>query len=155
MIGFFQNIFHSVNTWNQKQTFSNGIDASSIELGGTSLLDLFYPVGKVWVSRNSTDPGEIVGGTWTRIEDRFLLMAGSTYSAGDTGGAATHTLSISEIPPHTHSYQQKDIAGGSSISGGTNYGESEVSKTTGSQGSGAAHNNMPPYDTFYGWERTA
>lgn len=32
----------------------------------------------------------------------FLLSAGDTYTAGSTGGEATHTLTTNEIPSHTH-----------------------------------------------------
>lgn len=47
-------------------------------------------------------PEEFIGGTWERIEDTFLLAAGNTYVAGQTGGESTHKLTTSEIPSHTH-----------------------------------------------------
>lgn len=55
----------------------------------------FYPIGSIYMSVNSTDPGTLFGGTWVRIEDTFLLASGSTYPADDgthttaTGGAAS------------------------------------------------------------------
>lgn len=61
-----------------------------------------YPVGSIYMSLSSADPGTLFGGTWVRIKDTFLLAAGSSYSAGDTGGEATHKLTTSEIPAHTH-----------------------------------------------------
>lgn len=67
-----------------------------------SLLDKIYPVGSIYMSVNNTSPQSFLGGTWERIQDRFLLSAGSTYSAGTTGGEATHTLTIDEMPSHTH-----------------------------------------------------
>ena len=36
-------------------------------------------------------------GTWEQIKDVFLLAAGDTYSAGSTGGEATHTLTVAEF----------------------------------------------------------
>ncbi len=36
------------------------------------------------------------------LRDRFIVGAGSSYSEGQTGGEATHTLSIGEIPSHNH-----------------------------------------------------
>jgi microcystin-dependent protein len=36
------------------------------------------------------------------LRDRFIIGAGSSYSVGATGGAATHTLTTSEMPSHTH-----------------------------------------------------
>lgn len=34
--------------------------------------------------------------------DRFVVMAGGTYTVDDTGGEAEHTLTIAEIPAHDH-----------------------------------------------------
>ena len=61
-----------------------------------------YPVGSIYMSVTSTSPATLFGGSWERIQDRFLLAAGSSYSAGGTGGAATVTLTTSQIPAHTH-----------------------------------------------------
>ena len=68
-----------------------------------------YPVGSIYMNVNSVNPGTLFGGTWERIQDKFLLCAGSTYAAGSTGGAATHkhttgghTLTVNEMPAHTH-----------------------------------------------------
>ena len=36
------------------------------------------------------------------LRDRFIVGAGSAYSVDDTGGAASVTLSTSEIPAHSH-----------------------------------------------------
>ena len=72
-------------------------------------IDDVYPVGAIYMSVNSTDPGTLFAGTtWTRLTDTFLLAAGTTYPADDgthttaTGGEATHTLQTSEIPANTH-----------------------------------------------------
>lgn len=66
-----------------------------------------YPIGSIYISTNSTDPSTLFGGTWTQIEDRFLLASGSSYAlktngANTTGGEATHSLTESEMPRHTH-----------------------------------------------------
>ena len=61
-----------------------------------------YPVGSIYMSVNSTDPGTLFGGTWERIQGKFLLGASSGHSAGSTGGAETVTLSAGNIPAHTH-----------------------------------------------------
>ena len=70
---------------------------------GKDILGLVYPVGAIYLSTVATSPATLFGfGTWERIQDRFLLAAGSTYSAGATGGEATHTLTVDEMPKHTH-----------------------------------------------------
>lgn len=65
-------------------------------------IDTVYPVGSIYLSVNNTNPSNLFGGTWEQIQDRFLLGAGSTYSAGSTGGEATHKLTVDEMPSHTH-----------------------------------------------------
>ena len=67
-----------------------------------TMLNAVYPVGSIYMSVNSTSPSSLFGGTWVQLKDRFLLGAGDTYSAGATGGAATHTLTAAEMPGHTH-----------------------------------------------------
>lgn len=57
-----------------------------------------YPVGSIYMSVNSTNPGELFGGTWEQIQGRFLLGQGSGYSVGAMGGEANHALSVSELP---------------------------------------------------------
>lgn len=81
-----------------------------------NLVDFCYPVGSLyWTSNADFDPNtEFGGGTvWERIKDRFVLAAGDTYTtvgvgnvtSGDgIGGEATHTLTTSEMPSHTHSF---------------------------------------------------
>lgn len=134
-----------------------------------NLVNIIYPVGSIYMSVNNTNPATLFGfGTWEQIKDTFLLSAGDTYTAGDTGGEATHTLTASEIPKHEHSIQwtngaygitnnAKEGTGGTiwnylkmqDISSGTNLKAAQQS--TG----GGAHNNMPPYLVVYMWKRTA
>lgn len=67
----------------------------------------WFPIGSIYISVNTTNPGTIFGGTWEQIKDKFMLCSGDTYSNGSTGGSATHlhgtqghTLTIAEIPSH-------------------------------------------------------
>lgn len=75
----------------------------------TLMLDLVYPIGSIYMSVNNVSPQTFLGGTWSPIQDTFLLSAGSTYTAGATGGEATHLLDTTEIPAHTHG--SKSITG--------------------------------------------
>lgn len=63
---------------------------------------LSWPVGSLYTSSKSTDPHELFGGKWKPIQDTFLWCAGPKHAAGTTGGAETHTLTIDEMPAHSH-----------------------------------------------------
>lgn len=129
------------------------------------IIDAIYPVGSIYMSVNNTDPSVLFGGTWEQIEDKFLLASGSTYAAGSTGGEATHTLSVDEMPSHGHTvmyygssgnvgswgYNYTSGAGRGKWSGSTEPNTSGISLEGGSQ----AHNNMPPYLSVNVWKRTA
>ena len=85
------------------------------------------------------------------LRDKFVLGAGNSYAVGATGGEATHTLTVNEMPNHSHyGIANSGYGGGGNISGmaltasgNTDYGKyySVNSSTGGSQ----AHNNIPPY----------
>ena len=77
-------------------------DSWELEVHGKKLIDYIYTIGSIYLSVNSTSPATLFGGSWTQLKDRFLLGAGSTYSSGATGGAATHKLSVAEMPSHAH-----------------------------------------------------
>ena len=69
----------------------------------SSIVDLIYPVGSIYMSANDVNPSTLFGGTWERIEDKFLLSKGSSYrTLGGTGGSATVSLTQSQMPRHTH-----------------------------------------------------
>ena len=73
-----------------------------ITINRTPLFDLIYPVGSIYMSTNTIDPTTIFGGTWERIKDRFLLAAGDIYDAGTTGGKSSTTLTVENLPSHSH-----------------------------------------------------
>lgn len=116
-----------------------------------------YPVGSIYMSTENTSPASMFGGTWEQIKDKFLLSAGDTYSAGSTGGEATHTLTLNEMPRHQHNVYTGGTAGsGSSPSLNTsriNVGNYDWFTISEFAGNSQAHNNMPPYLTVYCWKR--
>ena len=73
----------------------------------TSLINTIYPIGAIYITTNSINPGELFGGTWEPFaQGRTIIGNGSVenrnFVAGTTGGSCTHMLSISELPSHTH-----------------------------------------------------
>ena len=52
-------------------------------------LDKIWPIGSIYMSVNSTNPSTFLGGSWARLENRFLVGAGSDFAAGTTGGQKT------------------------------------------------------------------
>lgn len=62
-----------------------------------------YPVGSIYCSIDSTDPGTLFGGTWVAIgAGRALVAAGDGFAVGSEGGSDTHTLTVEEMPSHAH-----------------------------------------------------
>ena len=78
-------------------------------LGGAVevLPSVIFPVGAIYITAGNTNPGTFLGGTWTQIaQGRTLIgvgtLDGDTYAAGATGGAASVSLTIGQMPAHDH-----------------------------------------------------
>lgn len=104
-----------------------------------------------------------------------------TFTAGATGGEYNHVLTVGELASHNHSASSSDTGDHYHVWYSGRYGNSENSTsadaagvganntshktlsagshshtiTIGSNGSGSAHNNLPPYMGLYVWKRTA
>ena len=70
----------------------------------STLIDLFYPVGSIYTSMNSTEPPELFEGTWEQTTDRFLYCADSN---GTTGGSST--VSEANLSAHTHTFSGANV----------------------------------------------
>ena len=144
------------------------------------IIDAIYPVGSIYMSANSTNPGTLFGvGTWTQIEDTFLLAAGQTYTGGDTGGSADHTHEYKvrnaanwyvvtgpeEKLTNVYDYETGayvDSTGAGTLSGGSRNkyatsanSESAAVSSRESIGNVERVSNMPPYLAVYVWQRIA
>lgn len=77
-------------------------------LDKTSILNLVYPVGSIYMSANNVSPQTFLGGTWVawgagRVPVGVSSSDTDFNTAEKTGGEKTHTLSVSEMPWHDHS----------------------------------------------------
>jgi len=131
-----------------------------LQIDGTNVLEKVYPVGSIYINAtSSTNPATLLGfGTWVAFGAGKVIVGLDSSdtdfdTAEETGGAKTHTLSISEIPSHTHSLSTSDNPGGTGaieVAGGA----PTSTQTTQATGGGGAHNNLQPYIVAYMWKRT-
>ena len=125
-----------------------------------------YRIGSLFFTFEDESPADLFDGTtWEKLTSGKFLVAGDTtgnYIPDDetygTGGEATHALSTAEMPSHRHGTAARSGAGSlgawARIAYPTNSG-TEATMYTDYQGSGNAHNNMPPWIAIYIWRRTA
>ncbi|MBP3541509.1 MAG: hypothetical protein J6K72_06815 [Clostridia bacterium] len=151
---------------------SSGTVDNANKLGGKTyqeIVNAIYPVGSLFFSMNATSPASLFGGSWTQITDKFIYAAGSNYYVGQTGGAQTVSLSIANLPYHTHgmrmgwsdnletvnsvitTVERQGLTAGTAES----HVVVDAGYTTNAAGSGTAHTNMPPFVAAYIWQRTA
>ena len=83
------------------------------------------------------------------LRNRFVVGAGTggNYSPGDTGGANSVTLTVAQIPAHTHTYERTDV--GINVNDrpwpASNNDCDMTTQNTSSTGGGQSHENRPPY----------
>ena len=138
-----------------------------------------HPVGSIYQTISPENPAVTFGGgTWERIEGKFIMGASDTYPVGSTGGRTEHS----------HEYAVTYIANYNGIVGGSNdYSVMAYDGTTGGNNKVASNagtgigneykdvgtitnqtiyykrslgrtgygTNMPPYYSVYIWRRVA
>lgn len=118
-----------------------------------NFLNLYFSIGAIYITTSNTNPAQIFGGTWQKIEGRFLMGQGNyanfTYQINSMGGSANKV-----VPYHRHSTGtiwsngnsgKGAYAKSSSRQRGTRY--------TSTQGSSVVNANLPPYYAVYIWRR--
>ena len=126
------------------------VTAMDVKVDNAVANAISVPVGAIVIWSGSVDniPAywHLCDGTNGTIDlrDKFVLGAGNGYSVGATGGEATHTLTINEMPSHSHSISYGRSGGlGQPTAADLDSGGSTAATST--EGYGDAHNNMPPY----------
>ena len=144
-----------------------GNDGTPVRVDGVG--NELYPVGSIYMSVNSTSPASMFGGTWEQIKDKFLLSAGSNYSAGATGGESRHTHSLDTptarallfCDPSGLYYNEFRIDTATGVRTATNYKLSGTGTSATADSAFATKlggdvsnvSNMPPYLAVYCWKR--
>ena len=142
-----------------------GVTAAKL---ATDALELAYPVGSIYMNATvATNPGTLLGfGTWASFgagqvpvgidaTDNDFDIVGSGTNSNGTTGAKTHTLDITEIPPHKHEVQIEQAKSNVDGGGGTGVRPPLEARDTSEVGGGLAHNNLQPYIVVHMWTRTA
>lgn len=149
-------------------------DMNEIKQVVNSLANLFFPIKKVVIFNDNDDHSNYLGFTWERIASGKMLVgidsADTDFNTiGKTGGEKEHTLTIDEMPAHSHKLNgntdivfdestiypyllasaKRGYASGSSII----FGDGYVINDTTTKGGGQAYNNMPPYQVVALWQR--
>lgn len=140
-----------------------------------------HPVGSIYQTISPENPAVTFGGgTWERIENRFIMGASDTYPAGSTGGSTAHeheyklefmwrlgalvgypTSAIATYNYKTQSWndnnkkvndRQYTLANDGFSS---THGEKPGGETYSVTGNTASSSSIPPYYSVYIWRRVA
>jgi hypothetical protein len=126
----------------------------------TNLQSTLLPTGMImmWNSPNPPEGWGMCNGEGGKpdFRNRFPVGAGGNYTYGEKGGADTVTLTVAEIPAHSHGQKLCDM----NDNNGTKYpaggddnrgcgGFIEDAKYIESTGGGDEHENRPPYLAVY------
>lgn len=132
-----------------------------------TLLDFVYPIGSIYMSISSTNPGTLIGGTWVswgqgRVPVGVDTTDSDFNSVEKTGGEKKHTMTIEELVSHNHIYHVKNTQGSgtyreTAARGSNNGGEDDWRQDpfTENTGSSQPFNIQQQYITCYMWKRTA
>lgn len=140
-----------------------------------------HPVGSIYQTISPENPSVTFGGgTWERIEGKFIMGASDSYPAGSTGGSATHEHEYkllfmwrlgalagypsSAISTYNYKTQlwnddnRKVNDGQYTLANdgfSSTYGEKPNGETYSVAGNTASSSSIPPYYCVYIWRRVA
>ncbi len=143
---------------------SGTLDSKSVKQNGRTLLDMFYPVGAIFITTVNTNPSSYMGGSWVRFGNGQTLVGVNESdedfnSAQKSGGSKSHTIDYENLPPRTglqvnwkggltsySEWKSGNLAKGTWIMSNAYDTQSPFSK---------AISNLQSYITVYMWRRTA
>nr|DAJ54109.1 MAG TPA: baseplate wedge protein [Caudoviricetes sp.] len=145
------------------KALTGNITITAADIGTGAIFLASHPVGSLFETTVSTNPGTLYGGTWAawgggRTPVGVNTADTSFNTVEKTGGAKTHTLTVQEIPNHDHDLnavnEGVDNPNGGYHPGWTFNKQYTAQVMSASTGGGQAHNNLQPYITCYMWKRT-
>lgn len=135
---------------------------------GKTLLDYLHPIGSIYISTTSTNPGTIFGGTWVawgsgRVPVGVNSSNDNFNKVEKTGGEEAVSLTSDNNGRHAHygvySYNGINMGNAALVTGNdvqaliiNNEGVGNIRSAQ--DGNGTPHNNLQPYITCYMWKRT-
>ncbi len=79
------------------------LDQDGVQHLIAKIRNTFWPVGTILATSTNTSPASYIGGSWEAYAPgRTLVGVDEKHPLNSTGGAATHTISQKELPPHIH-----------------------------------------------------
>jgi len=135
--GYFNGIYNNLLSWSPPvgailpwlKSFTGvpqTLPSGWMELDGSTISDADSPMN---------------GETLPDLNGNNRFLRGNSTSGG-TGGSSTHTLTIDEIPAHTHTYPEGVGGGTAAVDWTVN---ADYNREVSSTGGGNAHENKPPY----------
>ena len=141
-----------------------------------NIFDLIFPVGSLYETFDADfDPNVSWKGTWKKNTVGYVTVGAQApdeptkqddpntwlnIGLGSIKGEVNHTLTVSEMPSHSHLTSNDaptvvaDLANWQNIGeGGVHVGRSNFWNGTSSTGGGESHNNIQPSIGVYRWNR--
>lgn len=159
--------------WNKIKNKFASINHTHTRAQITDLLDYIHPIGSIFewedsgIESGSPNFSTVAhvesyfGGKWERYGEGRVTVCQLANDAdftivGSIGGEKIHTLTIDELPRHSHQTAINTNKVYSATSGGHTFGvDNEGISPTGNTGGGQPHNNLQPYIVVYRYRRTA
>ena len=151
--------------WVNGETIATAERMKHIEDGIADLYNAIFPVGQIVIKGDNEDYSNWLGFTWERTAvGKVLVGIDSTDTdfneIGKTSGEKKVTLTVAQMPKHSHEVKYGTTANLGLNSGTTGYklnyengGAQQLNAIT--AGGGEAHNNLQPYQVVAYWKRIA
>lgn len=170
--------YQKLNWLNKGETGAIPINKDNLnhmDNGIADLYDAIFPIGQIIIKGDDADYSNWLGFTWERTAVGKVLVGYDNKDTdfntiGKTGGEKEHTLTIDEMPSHSHDMDEESYSGGGyknkmgirQDGGGSSHLIPQYAQTTSYSvykptytGGGQAHNNMPPYQVVAYWKRVS